>query len=184
MLDWAVYVRSFPGAPRGGDAGVVIPFPDGALAVLIDGAGHGLTAYKIAQAARNVVYENPDKEPAALLELLDDTLKGTDGAAISIARLRHETLSFCGVGNVRGSIGFRPLQVREGIVGLRMRQPKVVSAELKPDIWFLMHTDGVSSPTAAPAGPAALVARELVETFGSLNDDAAVLALRWRPGSI
>ena len=117
MLDWAVHVRSYPGAPRGGDVGVVIPRPDGALAVLIDGAGHGLTAYKIAQTARDTVYENPEKEPAALLELLDRTLKGTDGAAISIARLRKDVLSFCGVGNVRGSIGLRPLQVRMQLQG-------------------------------------------------------------------
>ncbi len=180
MLDWAVHVRSYPGAPRGGDAGVVIPCEDGALAVLIDGAGHGLSAYRIAQTARAAVYEHPDMEPAALLELLDETLKGTSGAAISVGRLRKDALSFCGVGNVRASIGLRPLQIREGIVGLRMREPKVVGAELKPDVWFLMHTDGVSPPTAIPAGPAAHVARALVESFGSLNDDAGVLALRWR----
>lgn len=182
MLDWAIHVRSYPGAPRGGDAGVVIPCADGALSVLIDGAGHGLSAYRIAQMAREAVYEHPDAEPAALLDILDRTLKGTSGAAISVGRLRHDALSFCGVGNVRGSVGLRPLPVREGIVGYRMRPPKVISAEMRPDVWFLMHTDGVSAPTAIPAGPAAHVARGLVECFGSANDDAAVLALRWRAG--
>lgn len=179
-LDWAVHVRSYPGAPRGGDAGIVIPVGDGALAALIDGAGHGLSAYHIAERARAFVYDNPDGEPDALLERLDQTLRGTSGAAISIARLRHRELSFCGIGNVQASVALRPLEVRVGVVGLRMRRPKVIRTELKPDVWFLMHTDGLSSPTHIPVGSAAHVARSLVEKLGSHNDDASVLALRWR----
>ncbi len=180
MLDWAVHVRSYPGAPRGGDAGVVIPSPDGALAVLIDGAGHGLSAYNIAQKARSAIYENPDKEPDALLTLLNDVLKGTPGAAISAARLRHNELSFCGIGNVKGSVGLRSLEVKEGVVGVRMRRPRLIKLELPSNAWFLMHTDGVSAPISVPPGMAATVARQLVESHGSAHDDAAVLALRWR----
>ena len=63
-MDWAVHVRAYPGAPRGGDAGIVIPAgDDGALAVLIDAAGHGLAAYVVAQKARETVYAHPDAEP-------------------------------------------------------------------------------------------------------------------------
>jgi serine phosphatase RsbU (regulator of sigma subunit) len=180
LLDWAVHVRSYPGAPRGGDAGIVIPCADGALAVLVDGAGHGLSAYSIAQKARRVIFENEDAEPGPLLERLDDALKNTPGAAISVARLRNAELHFAGVGNVQGSVGLRPLTVRAGVVGLRMHRPIVVQTELKPDVWFLMHTDGVSRPTDIPPGAAGHVARALVERFGSSSDDAAVLALRWR----
>lgn len=180
MLDWAVHVRSYPGAPRGGDAGVVIPSPNGALAVLIDGAGHGLSAYNIAQKARAAIYENPDKEPDALLTLLNDVLKGTPGAAISAARVRNNELSFCGIGNVKASVGLRSLEVKEGIVGVRMRPPRLSKLELPFNAWFLMHTDGVSVPTSIPAGAAATVARSLIESHGSEHDDAAVLALRWR----
>ena len=179
-LDWAVHVRPYPGAPRGGDAGIVIPKPDGALAVLIDAAGHGLAAYVVAQKARETVFAHPDAEPDELLLQLDARLKGGTGAAISVARLRGRELSFAGVGNVQASIFLRPLLVRVGIVGVRMRQPKIIRAGLEENVWFIMHTDGVSPPDAIPGGAATAVATTLVDKFGATTDDAAVLALRWR----
>jgi hypothetical protein len=54
-LDHALHVRSYPGSPRGGDSGMVIPRPDGALVVLIDATGHGLSAYAIAQKAKALI---------------------------------------------------------------------------------------------------------------------------------
>ncbi len=184
-MDWAVHVRAYPGAPRGGDAGIVIPAgDDGALAVLIDAAGHGLAAYVVAQKARETVYAHPDAEPDELLQRLDERLRGTTGAAVSIGRLRGRELSFAGVGNVQASVSLRPLLVRVGIVGVRMRQPKVVRVALEEKAWFIMHTDGVSSPDALSGGSAKTVAAALVEKFGSMSDDAAVLALRWRGSAI
>lgn len=179
-LDFAVHVRPYPGAPRGGDAGVVIPSGDGALAVLIDAAGHGLAAYVVAQKARETVYAHSDAEPDELLLLLDAHLKGGVGAAVSVARLRGRELCFAGVGNVQASVSLRPLLVRVGIVGVRMRQPKIVRAALEENAWFVMHTDGVSSPDAIPSGAANMVATTLVDKYGATTDDAAVLALRWR----
>lgn len=179
-LDWAVHVRPYPGAPRGGDAGIVIPAPDGALAVLIDAAGHGLSAYVVAQKARETVFAYPDAEPDELLLHLDARLKGGTGAAVSAARLRGRELRFAGVGNVQASVSLRPLLVRVGIVGVRMRQPKIVRVGLEENVWFVMHTDGVSPPDALPVGVAHSVATTLVDKFGAMTDDAAVLALRWR----
>lgn len=179
-LDWAIHVRAYPGAPRGGDAGIVIPAQDGALAVLIDAAGHGLAAYVVAQKARETVYAHPDAEPDHLLLELDARLKGGTGAAISVGRLRGRELSFAGVGNVQASISLRPLLVRVGIVGVRMRQPKIVRAALEENAWFVMHTDGVSPPDALPGGAANSVVSALVDKFGAMTDDAAALALRWR----
>lgn len=179
-LDWAVHVRPYPGAPRGGDSGIVIPAGDGALAVLIDAAGHGLAAYVVAQKAREAVYANPDAEPDELLLHLDARLKGGTGAAVSVARLQGRELRFAGVGNVQASVSLRPLLVRVGIVGVRMRRPKIVHTALEENAWFVMHTDGVSSPDTLPGGAANTVATTLVDKFGAMTDDAAVLALRWR----
>ena len=179
-LDWSVSVRSYPGAPRGGDLGLVVPADDGALAVLIDASGHGLSAFKVAQTARDVVLDSYNWAPEKLLYQLDSALKGGIGAAISIARIYADKLIFAGIGNVQASIDLSPLIVREGVVGHRMREPKPVTATLPPDAWLLMHTDGVAHPASIPSGSAETAARTLVETHGSDHDDAGVLLARWR----
>lgn len=179
-LEWAVHVRSFPGSPRGGDLGVVLPTGDGAIAALVDATGHGLTAYAVAQTARKVLLGAAELEPDAVLHELDTILAGTIGAAISVARIRAGELSFAGIGNVAASVGFRPLLARPGIVGRRMRRPDVVRVSLKPNTWLLMHTDGVSSPPSIPAGSAETAARTLVQLHGSRYDDAGVVLVRWR----
>jgi hypothetical protein len=179
-LEWAVHVRSYPGAPRGGDVGLVLPGQDGTLAALIDASGHGLTAYAVAQVARKTLLAIPDREPDAVLNKLDAALAGSIGAAVSVAYIRPNELSFAGIGNVSASVGLRPLVARAGVVGRRMRAPDVVRVAFQPNTWLLMHTDGLSPPRAIPAGGAESAARALVETNGSRHDDAGVLLLRWK----
>lgn len=179
-LEWAVYIRSYPGAPRGGDVGVVLPREDGTLAALVDATGHGLTAYAVAQTARKTLLTISDYEPDAVLETLDAALAGSIGAAISVALIRPNELSFAGVGNVSASVDLRPLVVRPGVVGRRMRPLGVARVVFRPNTWLLMHTDGVSRPQSIPAGGAETAARALVEANGSRHDDAGVLLLRWK----
>lgn len=179
-LDHAVHVRSYPGSPRGGDAGWVIPFEDGALAVLLDASGHGLAAYAVAQKARTAIHENARLEPDALLTLLDKTLKGTVGASVSIALVRGNTLHFAGVGNVSARIDAYSMNVKVGVVGTRMRQPEMIAMPFPANAWLIMHSDGVSSPDFIPPGSAKTIVRTLVEHRGSEHDDASAIALRWQ----
>ena len=175
-----MHVRSYPGAPRGGDVGVIVLDECGALAALVDATGHGLTAYAVAQAARKILLQTSSREPDVVLQELDATLAGSIGAAISVAHVRPHELAFSGVGNVSASIGLRPMLVRPGVVGRRMRKPAVARMAFEPNTWLLMHTDGVSRPDTIPAGDAETAARALVEAKGSHHDDAGVLLLRWR----
>lgn len=179
-LDHAIKVRSYPGSPKGGDAGVFIAHEDGALVALIDASGHGLSAYTVAQKARTILKQHAELEPDALLHLLDQGLKGTVGAAASIARIRQNTLTFAGIGNVSARIDTTRLVTNPGILGCRMRSPHVVKTEFPSGAWFLMHTDGVSSPSMIPPGGAAAVTESLVDSHGTDTDDASVLALRWQ----
>jgi hypothetical protein len=179
-LEWAVHIRSYPGAPRGGDVGVVLPNEDGALVALIDATGHGLTAYAVAQTARKTLLRASTREPDVILQELDTALAGSIGAAISVASIRLRELAFAGVGNVSASVGLRPLLVRAGVVGRRMRKPNVVRVTFEPNNWLLMHTDGVSQPRTIPTGSAETAARTLVEEHGSQHDDAGVVLVRWR----
>jgi serine phosphatase RsbU (regulator of sigma subunit) len=179
-LEWAVHVRSFPGAPRGGDVGVVVPVDGGAVAALVDASGHGLTAYAVAQTVRRLLLATTAREPDAILREIDEALRGTIGAAASVACLHDRTLAFAGVGNVAASVGARHLVVRGGVLGQRSRPGAPVHVPFEPGTWLLMHTDGVSRPGPIPSGAAEHAARALVEAHGSLHDDAAVLLLRWR----
>jgi hypothetical protein len=179
-LEWAVESRSFPGAPRGGDFGIVRPMEQGFLAVLVDATGHGLQAYAVAQKARHALAAMVQSDPERILHDLDDVLRGTIGAAVSVAHLLPDELVFAGVGNVSGHIGGRPLVVRTGVVGQNMRTPKAQRAEMKPGAWFMMYTDGVAGPPGVPHGSAETAARLIVEQHGQEHDDASVLLARWR----
>ena len=179
-LECGCHVRSYPGAPRGGDAAVVRHLDEGALLALVDATGHGLTAYAVAQKARKLLLETAKEDPAAILIDLDRTLAGGIGAAVSVARVRGDEIHFAGVGNVTGRVDSRPLLVRTGIVGNRMRTPRVERVPFPVGSWLLMHTDGVSPPGTVPAGSAETAARALVEEHGSTHDDAGVVLARWR----
>jgi hypothetical protein len=179
-LDWKIDIRPLAGSPRGGDMGVFIPLEDGALAALIDASGHGLAAYSVAQTARNTILNHTSREPAVLLYDLNSALQGSIGAAISIVRIYPDSVEFAGVGNVNASIGLRPLLVRSGVVGVRMRTPNIVSTNLPQNAWFLMHTDGVSRPRSLPNGNAETVAKAVMKTHATDHDDAGILLLRWQ----
>lgn len=179
-LDHATQIRSFPGSPKGGDAGVFVAHEDGALVALIDASGHGLSAYPVAQKARSIIKSHAHLEPDALLTLLDEGLKGTVGAAISIARIRKDTLTFAGIGNVSARIDAMRLVTNAGILGCRMRTPHVARMAFPCGAWLLMHTDGITSPSSIPPGNASAVAEALINTLGTETDDASVLALRWQ----
>lgn len=179
-LEWAVHVRSYPGAPRGGDAGVVRLLDDGALLVLLDATGHGLPAYAVAQTARKMLLQTDFEEPGTVLNALNEALAGGLGAAVSVARIRGQEFEFAGVGNVSALVNGRHMLVRPGVVGQRMRTPRVEQIKFPVGTWLLLHTDGVSTPPGIPAGSAETAAREIVETHGSNHDDAGVLLARWR----
>jgi Stage II sporulation protein E (SpoIIE) len=179
-LDYSLYVRSYPGSPLGGDTGVIVPNEEGALVALVDATGHGLMAYGVAMKARATILSHTEAAPDELLLLLDKELRGTDGAAISIVRVRGHQIEFSGIGNVSVRVNEQQFLPKIGIVGYRMRTPVLSRAKLPRGSWLLLHTDGVSTPGALPRGSARTVARALVEECGSMQDDAAVLALRWQ----
>lgn len=179
-LDAAVHVRPFPGAPRGGDLGVIRALDDGALIALVDALGHGLTAYAAAQIAHRTLLASELDGPSEILAELHEALKGSVGAAAAVARVRRGHFSFAGIGNVAGWYAGQRLMLRDGVLGQRYRTPRVSEHELSSGQWLVLNTDGVSySGEALPAGEAATVARWLVERGGKPHDDAAVLAARW-----
>ena len=182
-LDHAVHVRSYPGSPRGGDSGMVIAHDDGALAVLIDATGHGLSAYAVAQKARTIIQAHALCDPDELLLHLNEGLRGTDGCAAAVAQIHDEVLRFAGIGNIGVRLNQRHLHSKTGIVGQRMRTPEVAQYPFPVGAFLVMHSDGVSTPSAIPAGDARSIVHKLVEGRGSMQDDASALAIGWQEKS-
>lgn len=178
-LDWNIHISPLAGHPRGGDMGVFIPLEDGALVALIDASGHGLAAYSVAQAARNAILSHESRDPALILNDLNTELKGTIGAAISIARIFPDVVEFAGIGNVNASIGAKQLVIRTGVVGVRMRTPSIIRSKIVQNEWFFMHTDGIKRPRNLPVGNAETVSKQIMETKRSGHDDAGILLVRW-----
>lgn len=179
-LTHALKIRSYPGSPMGGDTGVFLVCDDGALVALIDATGHGLGAYAVAQKARALIVQHKELEPDALLHLLDHHLRGSQGAAASIARIRGDRLTFAGIGNVAARIDSTHLITQTGIIGCRMRTPPVQHLPFTHDSWLLMHTDGISTPAGIPPGSASTVVKTLIDTHGSHSDDASAMVVRWQ----
>src|SRR4051812_14246067 len=118
--------RTYPGETDNGDAWTA-DWHDGACRVaVIDGVGHGPLAAAAAQLAVRTLASQPHLLPAEALRLCHDALRGSRGAAISIAHIDAERgrLTYAGVGNVEARLWLgeswqRPISYR-GIVGLTL----------------------------------------------------------------
>ena len=125
---WGVAVHPARGQTVLGDRGLVTARPDGILAVVADGLGHGAEAGRAAEIAIQSAGEQPGSTLVEILERCHARLQETRGAAISLAAWndRERTLSWLGVGNVEGvalhagAPSLPRLLLRGGVVGDRM----------------------------------------------------------------
>src|SRR5581483_10298709 len=85
-----------------GDLHVVVPFAGGVLAALSDGLGHGPEAAAASHAAAQVLRAHAAEAPANIMQRCHEALRGTRGAAITLASFdaRDRSLAWLGIGNV------------------------------------------------------------------------------------
>lgn len=174
-----------------GDAVCLTRREDGSIRLaVIDGLGHGPEAHHVAMTAVATLEAHPDLNPESSLRLCHEALRGSRGAAISIARLDGppgaRRLTFTGVGNVESMLltdGLlqRPICYR-GIVGVSLRTPRSFDFDLT-DGWVLaVFSDGmrarfgVTDLQPALADPAAVADRLLAE-WSRQSDDATIAIL-------
>src|SRR5437879_10439108 len=104
MLEWGVAALPLPGQTDCGDHHVVQAFAGGVLVAVIDAIGHGAEAARVAGLAAGVLERHPAEPVDALLLKCHERLRGSRGAAISVASFDHRsrTMTWLGVGNVNG----------------------------------------------------------------------------------
>ncbi len=175
-----------------GDAAVIVSLEHGLLIGVIDGLGHGQPAYAVSSIAEEWLKSHADIDVAEVADRLSEHLKGTDGAAIGLCFLEHETglAHFAGIGNTVlrtfGRARESRLVSRDGIAGRTAVRAKAYSTQLQPGDLLLLYSDGISTqfrleqyPTLLNEEPATL-ARSIVTRLARRYDDAACIAARWQ----
>ena len=162
---------------------------DSVFVLMLDATGHGSEARAVAETAERVFGASPLGDPGVFLALLDQTLRGTRGAAAALVRLDlvERRLTHAGVGNTSGRLlGQADVQFvcRDGILGQRFRAPKTRSMDLWPNDLLVLHSDGISGrfslETFADLRESELrqVATRLLDRYGKMHDDAACAVVR------
>jgi anti-sigma regulatory factor (Ser/Thr protein kinase) len=185
------------GETQCGDAWRLVSTPQRQYLLLVDGLGHGPGAAAAAAIAIGSFAPHDDEAPDRTLALLDAAMRGSRGAAASLASIddRGHLLRFAGVGNVDGRIHVgldakTHLVPQNGIVGHAMPTPRTVNAEWPAGARLVLHSDGIISrwrldayPGLATAHPS-LVAGIIYRDFGRERDDSTVIVLDAPPAVV
>lgn len=194
-LDAAAVNVAKPGEVVCGDAWAVAQDGCRVLLMVADGLGHGPEAALAARTAARIFHENARLDPAAILQVAHAALRGTRGAAVSIASvdLAGRVVRFAGVGNVCGVIvggGSRSMVSHNGTVGHEARKFQEFSYPFPKGALVVLHSDGLATRWDLDAYPG-LSARDPVLTAGVLyrdfsrgRDDVTVLVARDGPGGV
>ena len=183
-------IRPIIGETECGDDFAAVQTGDTVTAILCDGLGHGPLAAAAARPAVAAVLDQPDGEPAALLERVHRRMAGTRGGAVGIVQLTDSgsVARFAGLGNIAASIlsgGTRKSMLSvPGIAGFQARVIRQFEYDVPPGAAVILHSDGISSrwEVAAVPGLAArdplVIAAVLLAEAGQHRDDAGVLVLK------
>jgi phosphoserine phosphatase RsbX len=189
-FEWAVAGRSRREDATSGDRHLVVELPGGALVAVVDGLGHGEEAAAAAEIATFALSQSRSEAIPTLIRRCHDALRGTRGAAITVAvvDIRAATLTWGGIGNVEGRLVHRSAPDRVegpillgGVVGFRTPQLRPTVSNLRPGDIFILSTDGVVPHYVEElvlTDPLQATADRILQRFGR-DDDALVLVARW-----
>ena len=188
VIGRAGLIRPMTGETECGDDFAAVQAGDTVTAIMCDGLGHGPLAAAAASQAVAAVLDQPDGEPAALLERVHRRMAGTRGGAVGIVQLSGSVARFAGLGNIAASIlsgGTRKSMLSvPGIAGFQARVIRQFEYDVPPGAAVILHSDGISSrwEVAAVPGLAArdplVIAAVLLAEAGQHRDDAGVLVLK------
>jgi phosphoserine phosphatase RsbX len=192
-VEWGTASRTLAGESVSGDIAAVVPTVDGVVVAAVDGLGHGREAAAVAEIAAATVKTYAEEPPASIVMRCHEALRRTRGVAISIASfdVRHETMTWTGIGNVEGTLlraasgGLRAreaLLLRGGVVGYSIPQPRIATLSVARGDTLIFATDGVASGFKfglLPGRPVQNLADDILLRHGRRVDDALVLAVRY-----
>jgi len=199
-VEWAVCATPYPGQRRSGDAYLVEGTATGVLVAVVDGLGHGEGAANVAERALTSLRETAGRSPTACLRACHVALRGTRGAAVTLAALDPDggRMAWVAVGNVDAAVlrwsgdgngtpaGRVAVPLRGGVVGDRLPPLRESEVAVAAGDVLVFATDGVTSAFLDAIDlslePRAIAGR-VHARWARADDDALVLVARLRaPG--
>ncbi len=191
-LEWAVLACPRHGQTVSGDAGVVKLVPGGAMVAAIDGVGHGAAAATAAGIVASIVSRSDDHDVQSLMTRCHEELRGTRGAAITLAWLSFSacTMTWVALGDVegrllpaqRGEHRDRALRLPGGVAGHDQPTLAPETVEIHRGDVIVLATDGVDGIFADAlelVGAAHEIAERIIDAHWSGTDDGLAIVLRW-----
>ncbi len=192
-VEWGLATRSRSGEATSGDLAVVTLLPEGALVAAIDGLGHGSEAARAARKAAEVVRESPTQDLVLLVQRCHAALRGTRGAAISLAFVStlKNGMTWLGVGNVEGRVlsgdpsATRPkgsLALGRGVPGHELPTVRTATLEVRTGDVLVLATDGIEAAFADSldiSGSTQAISERILADHRKPPDDALVVAVRY-----
>jgi hypothetical protein len=162
--------------------------PGPCTVMMCDGLGHGPLAARASERARHAFRASRHEGPREILEDIHTALKGTRGAAVSVARLDPDRgrVEYCGAGNISGFVvdsTRQPLVSLPGIVGHQLPLLRVFEAALTPASVLVLHSDGLVDRWRFLDFPGLLtrqptvIAAQILGDAGVRRDDAGIVVL-------
>jgi phosphoserine phosphatase RsbX len=192
-VEWGIATRCRLGEATSGDLAVVTLVPKGALVAAIDGLGHGSEAARAARCAAGVMRESPDEDLVRLVQRCHRALRGTRGAAISMAFVStsESRMTWLGVGNVEGRVlsgdraATKPkgsLALARGVPGHELPTMRAATMTVQPGDVLLFATDGVDPGFADSlelSGSSQAISERILSEHWKPLDDALVIVVRY-----
>ncbi len=189
----AILGRPCVGETDSGDDGAFVRGDEHLTLGVIDGLGHGILAQDVATTASSCFRERAEEAPAAILDAVDEALRGTRGVVMAAARIDHQMrqLEQAALGDIRTHI-YRPRECvciasGAGVLGEKRARRggwKVEREELREHDVVVMFTDGLTTRVDISEERALLrrhpvaIAEHLLAHFGRDNDDVLILVAR------
>ncbi|HKH73033.1 MAG TPA: SpoIIE family protein phosphatase [Vicinamibacterales bacterium] len=190
-ISWGVAEAPMVAGTESGDSHIVRQLPEGVLAAVIDGVGHGNEAADAARIAGRTLTSSPHEDTVSLVWRCHEALKETRGVVMTLLFFSLSgAMTWVGVGNVEGVI-FRcdasgrtranHVVLRGGVIGHRLPPLRAESLTLLPHDTVILATDGIRpefSDEFVPRDEPQAIADQILTRYRKGTDDALVLVVR------
>jgi len=178
-----------------GDAWVAYQRGSRAVALVVDGLGHGPDAARASETAVRTFRQHHREPVEQIMAQIHDELRATRGAAVAMAEIDRDRgrLRFCGIGNVCSLIlaAGKPIHLMSqyGIAGHQAPRITAFEAAWTEGASMVMHSDGLSERWDLGGYPdlrrhhPLLTAATISRDASRRPDDATVLVLRGVDGA-